>query len=64
MGTFIAPTSPPPSQLLHPFANTSSLLEIIPNTIDVEEESRLYDELIKVRYFISYQCTFRQTNAL
>ncbi|EEB90237.1 hypothetical protein MPER_11579 [Moniliophthora perniciosa FA553] len=29
----------------HPFANSTSRLEIIPNKIDVEEESRLYDQL-------------------
>ncbi|GLB41013.1 putative terpenoid cyclases protein prenyltransferase [Lyophyllum shimeji] len=29
----------------HPFANSKNLLEILPNKIDVEEESRLYDEL-------------------
>ncbi|KAK0498404.1 Phox homologous domain-containing protein [Armillaria luteobubalina] len=29
----------------HPFACARGLLEIIPNKIDVEEESRLYDEL-------------------
>ncbi|KAJ8076778.1 hypothetical protein PM082_001201 [Marasmius tenuissimus] len=36
----ITPTAP-----VHPFAHTKSRLEIIPNTIDVEEESRLYDQL-------------------
>ncbi|KNZ75873.1 hypothetical protein J132_00886 [Termitomyces sp. J132] len=39
------PASAPPSQPVHPFANSKSLLEIIPNGIDIEEESRLYDEL-------------------
>ncbi|KAF8066737.1 Phox homologous domain-containing protein [Lyophyllum atratum] len=29
----------------HPFANSKNLLEIIPDKIDIEEESRLYDEL-------------------
>ncbi|KAJ7747167.1 Phox homologous domain-containing protein [Mycena maculata] len=31
---------------MHPFANTTSRLEILPNRIDVEEESRLYDDLV------------------
>jgi hypothetical protein len=39
-------TSPPP---VHPFANTTKLLEIIPNGIDIEEEARLYEELSRVR---------------
>ncbi|KAJ7171422.1 Phox homologous domain-containing protein [Mycena filopes] len=30
----------------HPFAHTTSRLEIIPAGIDVEEESRLYDDLV------------------
>lgn len=30
---------------VHPFANSKNLLEVIPNKINVEEESRLYDEL-------------------
>ncbi|KAF9219976.1 Phox-like protein [Gyrodon lividus] len=34
--------SPSPS---HPFRNTTGLLVVIPDTIDVEEESRFYDEL-------------------
>ncbi|KAH7929075.1 Phox-like protein [Leucogyrophana mollusca] len=34
--------SPPPS---HPFKNSTSLLVVIPDGIDVEEESRLYDDL-------------------
>ncbi|THU80265.1 hypothetical protein K435DRAFT_503663 [Dendrothele bispora CBS 962.96] len=43
-------SSSPPSPITpvlqrHPFASTTSRLEIIPNKIDVEEESRLYDEL-------------------
>ncbi|KAI3619203.1 px domain protein [Moniliophthora roreri] len=29
----------------HPFANSTSRLEVIPNKIDIEEESRLYDQL-------------------
>ncbi|EPQ56760.1 Phox-like protein [Gloeophyllum trabeum ATCC 11539] len=32
----------------HPFKNSRSLLVLIPNKIDVEEESRLYDELCDV----------------
>ncbi|KAJ7673827.1 Phox homologous domain-containing protein, partial [Mycena polygramma] len=40
-----APSPPPPSQT-HPFAHTTSRLEIIPSNIDVEEESRLYDDLV------------------
>lgn len=32
----------------HPFANSKQLLEVIPDKIDVEEESRLYDELCVV----------------
>ncbi|KAJ7843304.1 Phox homologous domain-containing protein [Mycena leptocephala] len=35
-----------PSPNPHPFAHTTSRLEIIPNGIDVEEESRLYDDLV------------------
>ncbi|KAF5381730.1 hypothetical protein D9615_005430 [Tricholomella constricta] len=30
---------------VHPFANSKNLLEVIPNGIDVAEESKLYDEL-------------------
>jgi hypothetical protein len=33
------------SSLVHPFAHSRDLLVLIPNKIDVEEESRLYDEL-------------------
>lgn len=34
----------------HPFANSKNLLVVIPDDkIDVEEESRLYDELCQVR---------------
>ncbi|KAJ7644832.1 Phox-like protein [Roridomyces roridus] len=36
--------SPPPYR--HPFANSTSRLEIIPNRIDVAEESQLYDDLL------------------
>ncbi|KAF8180560.1 Phox-like protein [Mycena galopus ATCC 62051] len=36
--------SPPSSRF--PFAHSTSRLEIIPNGIDVEEESRLYDDLV------------------
>ncbi|KAF7378286.1 PX domain protein [Mycena sanguinolenta] len=36
--------SAPPARF--PFANSTSRLEIIPNGIDVEEESRLYDDLV------------------
>lgn len=32
----------------HPFQHSTSLIEIIPEGIDVEEESRLYDELCEV----------------
>lgn len=35
--------------LENPFKHSTSLLEIIPQGIDVEEESRLYDELCDVR---------------
>ncbi|KAK7451245.1 hypothetical protein VKT23_012583 [Stygiomarasmius scandens] len=40
-------SSSPPSPItpIHPFASTTSRLEIIPNKIDIEEEARLYDEL-------------------
>ncbi|KIY67921.1 Phox-like protein [Cylindrobasidium torrendii FP15055 ss-10] len=31
--------------MAHPFAHTKARLEIIPNKIDIEEESRLYDAL-------------------
>ncbi|KAF7327178.1 PX domain protein [Mycena kentingensis (nom. inval.)] len=34
---------PPP---LHPFANSTSRIEIIPAGIDVEEEARLYDDIV------------------
>jgi hypothetical protein len=40
-----------PSRNSHPFAHTTSRLEIIPNGIDVEEESRLYDDLVFVCLF-------------
>jgi hypothetical protein len=36
------------SSPVHPFANSKQLLEVIPDKIDVEEESRLYDELCYV----------------
>ncbi|KAJ6467856.1 Phox homologous domain-containing protein [Mycena sanguinolenta] len=36
--------SPPSTRF--PFAHTTGRLEIIPNGIDVEEESRLYDDLV------------------
>ena len=35
----------------HPFQNTTGLLVLIPDKIDVEEESRFYDELCDVRAF-------------
>jgi hypothetical protein len=39
----------------HPFCNSNSLLEVIPkDAIDVEEESRLYDELCEVRKISSH----------
>ncbi|KZP26096.1 Phox-like protein [Athelia psychrophila] len=39
-------TSPPAPIPAHPFANSKSLLVVIPDDkIDVEEEARLYDEL-------------------
>ncbi|KAG7094995.1 hypothetical protein E1B28_005791 [Marasmius oreades] len=34
-----------PASPSHPFANSTSRLEVLPNNIDVEEESRLYDQL-------------------
>ncbi|KAJ7157696.1 Phox homologous domain-containing protein [Mycena crocata] len=34
------------SAQMHPFSHTKSRLEIIPKGIDVEEESRLYDDLV------------------
>ncbi|KAF8235507.1 hypothetical protein L208DRAFT_752321 [Tricholoma matsutake] len=34
-----------PSTPVHPFAHSKKLLEVIPNKIDIEEESRLYEEL-------------------
>ncbi|KAG6890038.1 hypothetical protein C0995_012495 [Termitomyces sp. Mi166 len=49
--TIPTPVSAPHSRPVHPFANTKSLLEIIPNRIDVEEESRLYDELMQDQDF-------------
>jgi len=39
-----SPTTPTPSTP-HPFEHTKNLLVVIPDRIDVEEESRLYDEL-------------------
>lgn len=40
------------ARLTHPFANTKGLLVLIPDDkIDVEEESRLYDELCEVSTF-------------
>lgn len=41
------------SSHIHPFANSRQLLEVIPNKIDVEEESRLYDELcvVSITYY-------------
>ncbi|KAH7885697.1 Phox-like protein [Phlebopus sp. FC_14] len=35
----------PSTSTPHPFRNATGLLVVIPNKIDVEEESRLYDEL-------------------
>ncbi|KAG5351962.1 hypothetical protein C0989_004365 [Termitomyces sp. Mn162] len=49
------PASAPPSQPVHPFANSKSFLEIIPNGIDIEEESRLYDELVQASQFSNDQ---------
>ncbi|RDB16397.1 PX domain-containing protein YPT35 [Hypsizygus marmoreus] len=40
-----ASSSSAPSSPAYPFANSKGLLEVLPNKIDVEEESRLYDEL-------------------
>lgn len=34
---------------VHPFAHTKNLLVLIPDKIDVEEESQLYDDLCDVR---------------
>ena len=42
------------SSTAHPFRNATSLLVVIPDTIDVEEESRFYDQLCDVR-----TCAFR-----
>jgi hypothetical protein len=36
------------STVVYPFANSKGVLEILPNRIDVEEESRLYDEMSRV----------------
>ncbi|KDQ49196.1 hypothetical protein JAAARDRAFT_187158 [Jaapia argillacea MUCL 33604] len=36
---------PRPATPTHPFRGSHNLLEVIPNGIDVEEESRLYEEL-------------------
>lgn len=43
------PTQVGTKLLENPFKHSTSLLEIIPQGIDVEEESRLYDELCDVR---------------
>jgi hypothetical protein len=42
-------SSVPSSSTTHPFQNATGLLVVIPDKIDVEEESRLYDELCDVR---------------
>lgn len=48
-------TSPPVPIPTHPFANSKSLLVVIPDDkIDVEEEARLYDELCVVRPSLSF----------
>lgn len=39
----------PSSSITHPFRNATGLLVVIPDNIDVEEESRFYDELCDVR---------------
>lgn len=40
--------SPPTERPDHPFANSSNLVVVIPDRIDVEEEARLYEELCDV----------------
>lgn len=42
----------------HPFAHSRSLIEIIPDRIDVEEESRAYDDLCvsKIYIYIHIHC--------
>ncbi|KAL0958691.1 hypothetical protein HGRIS_014023 [Hohenbuehelia grisea] len=42
MSTFASSSAAP---IEHPFAHTTSLIEVIPDTIDIEEEARLYEEL-------------------
>ncbi|KAH8102062.1 Phox-like protein [Cristinia sonorae] len=39
------PQSSSEPQAVHPFANSNSLIVVIPDNIDVEEEARLYEEL-------------------
>jgi len=42
-------SSVPSSSTTHPFQNATGLLVVIPDKIDVEEESRFYDQLCDVR---------------
>ena len=42
-------SSVPSSSTTHPFQNTTGLLVLIPDKIDIEEESRFYDDLCDVR---------------
>jgi hypothetical protein len=37
-------------KLVHPFQNSTGKLIVLPNDIDVEEESRLYDEICDVLF--------------
>ncbi|EGN95188.1 hypothetical protein SERLA73DRAFT_187515 [Serpula lacrymans var. lacrymans S7.3] len=53
-----SPQLPAPSPLpVHPFEHSKNLLVVLPDKIDVEEESRFYDELCEERDSQSYQPT-------
>ena len=49
-------TVPSSSSITHPFQNATGLLVLIPDKIDVEEESRFYDELCDVRTVMRSTC--------
>src|ERR1700733_312202 len=44
-----SPSTPTTPSTPHPFEHSTSKLEVIRDHIDVEEESRLYDQLYEVR---------------
>lgn len=43
------------SRSTHPFQDATGILVLIPDKVDIEEESRLYDELDEARFFYSIQ---------